>query len=213
MLLTAHGGALGTGRNSKLYFDTIYKHKVDVIEVDVRKRGKYLYIAHLPVLFLSRHLTLSYVFDYIKEHNFKVNCDLKERNMVKLVIDLAREKGVLDKLIFTGAVRPHDLQDLTEGEVYVNNCFYAPIRPTIDNLPLIKEKLEKSGSKHIAGLNLSYRYCTDEFISRAKELNIPLSIYTVDDIGQLRRILNWNVANVTTNKVIDAIKILGELNG
>ena len=38
MLITAHGGALGTGRNTPEFFETVKGYAVDVIEVDVYKK-------------------------------------------------------------------------------------------------------------------------------------------------------------------------------
>ena len=34
-MITAHGGALGTGRNSRMYFDNVSAYNADAIEVDV----------------------------------------------------------------------------------------------------------------------------------------------------------------------------------
>ena len=212
MLLTSHGGALNTGRNSRLYFDTIKAHKVDVIEVDVRKRGDRLYIAHMKSLFPGKAIQLSYVFEYIKEHNFKVNCDLKERGIIGDVIKLAGEIGVKDKLIFTGAVRPSDTDKITAGEVYVNASYYFPVLPKVRNLEKIKEIVFSGGSPHIKGLNLPYQLTSDSFINKAKELDIPLSIYTVDNLAELERIIKADVRNVTTNKVTDAFEIMKKLS-
>jgi hypothetical protein len=207
MLLTAHGGALNTGRNSRLFFDTIKDVKADVIEVDVRKRKGTLYISHLKALFINKCLSLSFVFDFIKEHGFKVNCDIKERGILKDVIALAKEKGVTERLIFTGLIKRRDLPDITAGDVYVNTNYYFPLLPTVNNLSKIKDILDKSGNINIKGLNLPYFVTTDAFINKANELKIPLSIYTVDDIGEQKRIISHNVANITTNFISDAIEL------
>ena len=83
MLITAHGGALGTGRNSQKFFDTIKDYEVDVIEVDVQRRKERLYISHASG-FCAKKPSLEYVFEYIKEHDFMVNCDMKERGWSKM---------------------------------------------------------------------------------------------------------------------------------
>ena len=207
MLITAHGGALKTGRNSSRYFNEIYRHAVDVIEVDVWIKGGLIYISHLPSLFPKKRLTLEYVFEYIEKHNFKVNCDLKQRGIIGKVIALAEKKGVLDRLIFTGAVMPDDLPEVTAGEVYVNNCFYKPLIPRSENLKEIKKFLDECANPHIKGINISYGYATEEFIREAEKLGVALSIYTVDNPSELKRIMNHNVANVTTNIEMDALKI------
>ena len=44
MIITAHGGALGTGRNTKAYFNSIDKYGADALEVDIYKSGDLLYL-------------------------------------------------------------------------------------------------------------------------------------------------------------------------
>lgn len=211
MILTAHGGAEGTGRNSMRYFNEIFQHKINAIEVDVRKSGRLLYISHMRTFFPKKAIPLTYVFEYVKEHNLKVNCDLKNRRIIGEVIALAKSMQVLTNLIFTGAIYPKDLPNITAGDVYVNNCFYFPLAPNIDNITKIKKILDDTNNKHIIGLNIQYRYATDEFIKKAKELNLPLSVYTLDSDSELRRIIPYDVANITTNTVISALNIMEEL--
>lgn len=210
MLITAHGGAMGTGRNSHRYFNEIYKYDIDIIEVDVRKRGNRLYISHLKALFSGRAIQLSFVFEYVVKHNLKVNCDLKDRGIIGEVIALAAKYNALPNLVFTGSIYRKDLPMITAGEVYVNTGYYFPLTPNVNNLSKIKSILDSSNNKHIAGINIPYRYATDEFIIKAKELNVPLSIYTVDKPDVLRRILSHKVANVTTNIVSIALEIIKE---
>lgn len=202
-MITGHGGALKTGRNTYKYFSTIAKYKVDAIEVDVMKRGDTLFLGHiLPPLFLKNAIKLDYVFNFCKEHNVKVNCDLKFSHIVKPVIELAKKMGATDYLIFTGNVMPSDVKDIDAGEVYVNNAFYTKKYPlTIDNLENIKKYLDSFGNKHIVGINIPYRYAGNEFILKAKEIGLPLSIYTCDEKALLERLIPFEVANITTNLV------------
>jgi len=41
-MITAHGGALGTGRNTKAFFKNIDKYNADAIEVDIWRNGSSL---------------------------------------------------------------------------------------------------------------------------------------------------------------------------
>lgn len=201
MMITGHGGALNTGRNTFRYFNTISSYSVDAIEVDIWKLGKTLFLSHiLPKLPLSRAIKLEFVFDFCKKYDVKVNCDVKFKGLVKPVVELAKKMGATRYLIFTGAVCPEEIADLTEGEAYVNTSFYNKKYPlTIENLPKIKEYLDSFHNSHIAGINIDYRYASNEFIAKAKEIGLPLSIYTVDDKRVLSRLIPQNVANITTN--------------
>ena len=210
MMLTAHGGAMKTGRNSRRFFETVHRYPVDVIEVDVRRRKNRLYISHGKALFSNRAIALSYVFDYISQHGLKVNCDLKEKGIIGDVIRLAESKGVADRLIFTGNIAQKDLPDITAGEVYVNIGYYFPIIPIAKNLETIKDILEKGGNRHIKGLNIPYQLATEQFIDRANELGIPLSVYTVDNPFVLKKLICRNIANITTNALDKAIELMKE---
>ncbi len=201
MLLTAHGGALGTGRNSQKYFDVIRDFATDVIEVDIYKRGDLLYISHLPKLCPKKAITLEFVFEYIKKYDFMVNCDVKWSGLVQSVLALAKQKGVEDKIIFTGSVKKKDLPHLTMGQVYLNVGFFG-IKPRIENLETIKGIIDTQNNQRIKGLNLNYRYCTEEMLAKAQSIGLELSVFTVDDTSELERLLKHKeLANITTNKI------------
>lgn len=209
MLITAHGGALRTGRNTPRFFQTIKDYKVDVIEVDIYKRNDTLYISHLPRLHYKQALSLSYVFEYLKVNDFKVNCDVKRKGLVKCVIELAKKFNVEQKLIFTGAVSVKDICDATFGDIYLNAGFFSPTRITASNLPAIKEKIVNLKSPNIKGLNLNYKSVNNAFLDKAKELEIPLSLYTVDDKERLFELMDRaEIANITTNIVDVALQYL-----
>ena len=74
MIITAHGGAEGTGRNSKAFFDAIINGEIiaDVLEVDIWGSANLLYLSHSPALFKKQRLNLSYAFEVAKSKNMKV---------------------------------------------------------------------------------------------------------------------------------------------
>jgi hypothetical protein len=208
MLITAHGGALGTGRNTPEFFETVKGYAVDVIEVDVYKKKDLLYISHLPKILPRKALTLEFVFDFIKEYGFKVNCDLKMRGILKDVVKLAQQKNVADRLIFTGAVSKKDLPYAAVGDVYLNAGFFCPIFPKTKNLGTIKDIIGNLNNANIKGLNLHYSFCDWQMLDKAKELNLALSVYTVDKEKELLRLMKRKeLANITTNIIDKALEI------
>ncbi|MDR0855168.1 MAG: hypothetical protein LBN25_02235 [Christensenellaceae bacterium] len=202
MIITAHGGALKTGRNSKKYFKTIKNYNVDAIEVDIYN-GKYgLYISHLPRpgILKKTALPLSFVFDFVAEHKFKVNCDVKQKNLIKPVLDLARQKGVTQYVYFTGnTVTDKDIKDLVEGEIALNKAFFKLV-PTPENLAKIKKIIDDIENPRIRAFNVNKKYCTDAMLDEAKRIKLPLSIFTVDDADLLKKLaLRDELFNITTN--------------
>lgn len=213
MDITAHGGALGTGRNSQRFFDKIKDYPVDIIEVDIYQWRGHLYISHLPKLFpQKRAITLRYVFEFIKEHSFRINCDIKQKGLVKPVLALAKDVGVTENIIFTGSVSLKDICNLTEGCAYLNTVIYRPLKPVKENLHKIKAFIDNLNCAQIKGINLSYKYCTDEMLEKAHELGIRLSVFTVDDPKVLERLVKSPaIDNLTTNIPDAALKLLGRL--
>jgi hypothetical protein len=209
-MITAHGGALGTGRNSKKYFDTVCAYPIGAIEVDIRRRFGELVLGHIaaPVR-KSKVITLSEVFEYCKVNNVMVNCDVKERNMVAPVLELAERLDAREFIYFTGSVKPSEIAALTGGTAYVNTHFYKRKIPlSVKNLPAIKAYLVGFNNPRLRGINIPYSYATDEFMLRAAEIDLPLSIYTVDDRAELKRLISFNPWNITTNIVDAAFDII-----
>ena len=206
VMITAHGGALGTGRNSKTYFENISTFKADAIEVDVHRRGGLLYLSHLPALFTYRKkITLAQAFAFAKKNRAKINCDLKGRGLVADVIKLAREMEVTDLLIFTGSVRLTDSDVLTEGEAWVNRIKGLPY--ITKNVEKIKKAIEDTKNPHFAGLNINKVYATDGFLEECKRCGVKLSIFTVDSYRELKRLVPMEPANITTNYPVVASTI------
>ncbi|MDR0751000.1 MAG: hypothetical protein LBF12_00210 [Christensenellaceae bacterium] len=212
MWITAHGGALNTGRNTMKYFDTIKNYKVDAIEVDIMKKNDILYLGHiLPAFSMKKTIKLDFVFDYCKQYNFKVNCDLKQKGLVKDVLTLAKRMNACDLVYFTGSVTPADIPYLTDGIVFLNNSFYSKKHMlSIDNLANIKSFLDSFKNERILGINFPYHNATIPFLEKAKELNLGLSIYTVDNADELKRLITYGsetIKNITTNLADIAITI------
>lgn len=210
MLLTAHSGANGTAPNTKKFFEAMKTVNADVIEVDIRRlRGEY-YLTHDKSIFpkMRRFLPLSYAFDFIKQYDFLINCDLKSEGYVGCVMDLAEKMGVQDRIILTGsACNKADLNAVRFGDVYVNPEYLPQL--TTENVGAIKERLIELGP-HVKGINISYKKMPDEFFYACAEENVPISLFTVDDEALLRKYAGFSaIKNITTRLISQALTILG----
>ena len=210
MIITAHGGAMDTGRNTRKYLDKTARYNVDAIEVDIRKIGGKLYLAHSWFnLLCSAKLPLSEAFAFVKETGKKINCDIKQKRLIKSVLEEARKAGVEDKVIFTGSVIPADVVNLTDGCAYLNATFF-PFRLKNGKAKKIREFMDKFDNPRLAGINIDYRKLTPEFAEECFRENIAISAYTVDDEEQIRKIVAYPaIYNVTTNIHHKALAILG----
>lgn len=211
-MITAHGGALGTGRNTARYFDRVADYAADALEIDVRKRGDLLYISHLPALFPKRKITLAEAFDRVRESGLRINCDLKQRGMVRAVLDLAKSKGIADKVYFTGTASLEDSDELDAGEVWLNSFNFRDTGITPETAALIKEKIDATGNPAFRGVNINRSLATDAFMEAAKKAGLGVSVYTVDDPREQERILAHNPDNMTTNQPVTARRILEKIS-
>ncbi|MBR2349493.1 MAG: hypothetical protein IKA77_02620 [Clostridia bacterium] len=207
-MITAHGGALKTGRNTKRYFKVIANYDMEAVEVDIRRKNGILYLGHTHVPFLKHNrVPLSYAFEFCEKHNKRINCDVKEEGMVKDVQQLAKDMGVEHLVYFTGSVTPEEIKDLGDCEVYVNTSFYNDkFSLTIGNLPKIKEYLDSFNAKGLKGININYLLTNEALWNKAFELGLGVSIFTVDIEKSLKKIIKMPFDNVTTNRVDIALK-------
>lgn len=201
MMITAHGGAMNTGRNTQAYFDNIDTYKADAIEVDIWKKGNLLYLSHLPSPFCyKKKLTLRYAFEVVKEKKIKINCDLKQTGIIRDVIELAKEIGVQDYLIFTGEARLSDSQYVDCGQVWFNRMGIKYVK---QNVKALKELLDSFSNPHFAGLNLKYTKIDDEFLQECKKYDLKLSVFTIDDEEVMKKYAKKIDGNITTNRPLD----------
>lgn len=204
MMITAHGGAMNTGRNTQAYFDNIDTYKADAIEVDIWKKGDLLYLSHMPAPFsYKKRLTLRYAFEVVKQKKIKINCDLKQTGIIGDVIALAKEIGVEDYLIFTGEARLSDNKIVDCGQVWFNRM---GLKYTAENVKALKELLDSFKNPHFAGLNINYKKLTDEFLQECKKYDLKLSVFTVDTDEAIQKYAKKIDGNITTNRPLDVRK-------
>jgi glycerophosphoryl diester phosphodiesterase len=202
-MITAHGGALNTGRNTKKYFELMANLNADAIEVDIRSKKGELFLGHTHIPFMKKNrIPFSYVLEFCKKYNKRVNCDVKEKGLVKPIQQMAEAMGIEHLIYFTGSVSQDQVKDLGKCELYVNDTFLLPkFIITSSNLPKIKEYLDSFNSPSLKGLNVNCLYVSKKVCLEAKALGLGVSIYTVDDEQALEELVNMDFDNVTTNKI------------
>lgn len=206
-MITAHGGALGTGRNTRKYFERAAEYRADALEIDVRKHRDLLYISHLPALCPKKKISLEEAFLEVKKLGLRVNCDVKQRGIVRDVLDLAKKVGIADKVYFTGAVALEDSDVIDAGEVWFNSFNFRTVGITPASAARIKVMIDAAGNPAFRGVNINKNLATDEFMEAAKKAGLGVSVYTVDNPREQERILAHNPDNMTTNQPISAREI------
>lgn len=209
-MITAHGGSFGSGRNTAKYLNNTDIFEADAIEVDIYRQFGILYISHWPAPFTYyKKIRLREVFMLIKEKNIKVNCDLKQKGIIKDVINLAKSMGVQDLLIFTGKVSEFDSDIIDCGQAWFNKI--KGLKYIARNAAKIKERILSYNNPHFAGINLHYRKVNGKFIEACKAVDLKLSVFTVDDIERLIKLVPVIDGNITTNLPLVARSILNKV--
>ncbi|MDE6189300.1 MAG: glycerophosphodiester phosphodiesterase [Clostridia bacterium] len=206
-MITAHGGAMGTGRNTLAFFKHLDDYNVDAFEVDVWKKSGLLYLSHLPAFFghYRKKLTLRYAFEVAKNSGLKINCDLKQPGIVKDVIALAKEVGMERLLIFTGCVRIEDGKYLDCGEAWFNS---VGIKYVKENVKKIKELLDSYNNPHFAGINIRYKKINDEFLDECDKYGLRVSVFTLDSKWAISKYAKRINGNITTNRPLEVREII-----
>ncbi len=211
MLLTAHSGANGTPANEIGYFEEMKHVNADVIEVDIRNVKGKLVLTHNKVRFWQKKkefLPLSYAFEFIKEYDFSINCDLKTPGLVHDLTALIRQYDVKDRIVITGSAGDaEDLKEIRFGDLYVNADYLPKLLPK--NVKKMREILDEMGP-HAKGINVSYKDVTDEFLRTCEKENVPVSIFTVDDVSLIKKYAACPaVVNITTRLANEGLAALG----
>jgi hypothetical protein len=209
MLITAHSGAEGTKQNGKEFFDAIESGEIvaDILEVDIWGNEQLLYLSHAPVIFTKKKmLSLKYAFNVAKSKGMRINCDLKKHGLIVPVLNLAKQCGVQNLVIFTGEVCPCCIKHLDAGEVYANNHFYKSKTGQSDPFA-IKQYLNSFNNAGLRGINVNYKSLTKAFADKAKEAGLKISAYTADNEKAIKMLIEMDVENITTNAVKLANKI------
>ena len=145
----------------------------------------------------------------VKEKGMKVNCDLKTRGIIGDVIKLAKSMGVENQLIFTGCVSEDDNKLIDCGEAWFNKI--KGIKYKAKNAKALKERIDSYNNPHFKGLNLNYHRVNARFIEACKAVDLKLSVFTVDDIEALLRLVPVIDGNITTNLPLVARSILNKM--
>ncbi len=210
MYLTAHSGANKTCPNSRQFFSHIRNRNVDVIEVDIRKKGDFYYLSHNKNLFPKLFcLPAIEAFRFAAANGFRLNCDVKEEGYIADMVAMAKETGMTERFLITGSAGNHDdVKNLTEGSVYLNGTYLPELLP--ENVGKIQEILASYATERMVGINIDYRKTSDEFLAACGEAGIHVSLWTINEPTVLLKYAALPyVDNITTKAADDALTALG----
>ena len=83
----------------------------------------------------------------------------------------------------------------THKEFPDNKCYWlSSLKPGL------KKKMEKAAVEGLTGVNLKHSIIDEEIIAQAKDLNLEVLSWTIDDPAEAQRLTNIGVSGITTNR-------------
>ena len=204
-VITAHSGCEGTEQNSIAHIKAAIASGAEIIEFDVRMVGGTLVLSHdIPEKDEVRPL-LREAFELIApEENLFMNVDVKTEGLIPHVMELAKEFGLCERIIFTGQCNSdRELARSFGGDMWRSMW---PGQEIADGIAANKE----DGSPF---LNVAYCMITEENNAELKKEGFAFSAWTVDKTYFLRLFLGMGIANITTRNPVKAMELRKEIQG
>lgn len=198
--LTAHTGCEGTKANSLDAITVGFVSGADIVEFDLNFNAE-------GVAVLSHdepkggEVTLDEAFAHLEKFpSLKVNVDVKTTLDLKQVVECAEKHNLLDRIFYTGITEEfvEAVKNSTPDVMYYLNYGVDVLKAK--NPEYLSELVEKVKSTGAVGINMNYRGCTPELVKTFHENNLLVSVWTVSNRFDMRRIYGYGADNITTRK-------------
>ncbi len=203
--VTAHAGSLATEANTPESFRAALAFPIDYLEADVRfTPANAAYLAHdaLPSLQQEKAMSLSDLLRLAAAHpTVRLNLDLKEYSGVRQMSSLVRRSGMGSRVLLTG---------ITADVVSSVRADAGGLPYLLNARPGVRERFTRRGAAALArriracgalGLNVRYGLLTRRLARLLSEAGLSLSVWTVDDDVEMRRMIGFGVDNITTRRI------------
>jgi glycerophosphoryl diester phosphodiesterase len=238
--ITEHSGCESTPVDSLESVLTAFELGADIVEVDIRRApDDSIRISHDPITLntYKKLISLEYVFSLIKKkNNIAVNCDIKEDDVIFEVLAEAEKKEIpANRLYISGSVKPEiltndpsiikkarfllNIRNVSQDLFCRNYCLsHAKQSKKLENMSFVCEKEYASviAEFYISigsyGINMPFEYISKQTSDIYKSFGLPVSVWTVDKPDDIRRMISYDVFNITTRNVKEALLIRKSYN-
>lgn len=207
--ITAHTGCENTPDNSLESIEKGAGYGADIVEFDIRFDEN-----NTPVLSHDEpegsEVTLEQAFAKLAEYeNLKVNLDIKCTKNLNAVQALAEKYKLLDRAFYTGVF--DDFIDSVKKDspkipYYINfRDILPPDEHTDEYLLSLIEKVKSSGA---IGINFHFGNVSKELVDAFHKNDLLVSVWTINEICDFNRVLEFAPDNITTRKPSIAKKLI-----
>jgi glycerophosphoryl diester phosphodiesterase len=204
-IITAHSACEGTPPNSIAHVKAAIASGAEIIEFDVRMAEGTLILSHDVPENPAECPTLREAFALIApEENLFMNVDVKTEGLIPHVMELAKEYGLCERIIFTGACN-----DDRELAMSFGGDMWRSMWPGQE----IADGIAANKADGSPFLNVAYCMITPENNKALSEEGFAFSAWTVDKEYFLRLFLRMGIANITTRNPVKAMELRKEIQG
>lgn len=204
--LTAHAGCMGTKMDSIESVETGIKYGADIIEIDLNidERGMFV-LSHDRPKTGGKYPVLEEVLKIIKsEENVILNIDIKNIKALSRLNRIVLEYGINHRIFLTGIdfknlVRNKEI--LKESNYFINLDESKLDKTKLKDKNYLEQLFNELRKLNIMGININYKFVTPEIINICKEKKILSSVWTVDDVEEMKKLINLKVNSITTKEV------------
>ena len=197
--ITAHTGCENTPENSLEAIEKGASLGADIVEFDIRfdKNNNPILSHDEPT---GGEVTLEQAFEKLSEYeNLKVNLDIKCTTNLYAVQTLAEKYNLLDRAFYTGVFAQFVDAVKTDSPklpYFLNITDVIPSdEHTEEYLLSLVEKVKSYGAM---GINFHFDNASKALVETFHKNNLQVSIWTVNEIEDFKRIIDFAPDNITT---------------
>ena len=208
--VTCHAGSFSTKPNSLESVDVAVKWGADIVEFDVsfRPDGTAV-IIHDSAPSMNQGILLDDALKIVASvDKCMINLDIKSTANLPEVDKLVNKHGLFERVFYTGVFEDWVDKVKTTSDIsyYLNHKITAEEAKSID---MINSVINKTKSCGAIGINSNYKFATKEFTDIAHQNGLLVSLWTVNKIKDMVKVIEMQPDNITTKKP-DILKSIAE---
>lgn len=207
-IITAHSGCENTAPNSLDHIRSAIASGAEMVEFDVREEDGRLILSHdLPKPDTAR-VTLDEALRLLQPYSqIEINCDVKTRNLMPAVMELAAQYGMTKRIVFTGEANGELAEARSLGGDMWHSLFGA------ESPEEVEAAFAECRATGCVSLNLYFKMANSSLHHRLQSVGMGLSVWTVNKEEDLRQMLELGVMNITTEQPRLAMRLREEIQG
>ncbi len=208
--ITCHAGAFHTKANSIDSIKTAIEWGADIVEFDVsfRPDGTAV-IIHNSSPEITQGVLLDDALKIVaSDDKCRINLDIKSTANLPEVDRLVKKHNLFDRVFYTGVFEDWvDTVKSTSSIPYYLN--HKISKEEANDKKSALEIINKTKVLGAIGINSHYKNATKEFSATAQENGLLVSLWTVNKIRDMTKVLGMQPDNITTKKP-NILKLIAE---